>query len=504
MQEPLMSQPRHSKPRIAWLVSVSFVLGIASTLLLGHMWTGVQDSGTPGITTVANPNDYLHHRYLDIAGIRNAAKKFVDSLSAAGRKRLYYPDPSLQEKQWELCTIVQQCLTPKYGLAMGDMTPLSRGLFFNVLAKTLSDEGYKRLMVQQLSNLLLGEMQDWAVHCDGECAEMNDPSGQLPIHKFDDPPHRVLDVSKQTCMDYANKEGRHMLWVCKESPRMIHHGNINTSSGRYFLGNIFNEPMIHARNDHFDFVEVYGSLEEGAPFGFRFSGHHYDISFRFYTNGTVDDYPVFIGHNPLVVPLKSPPPPTEGPFSRHFYQWRNMAGIDQFPDVVARLLLVSDQLTVNEYVPLNQFDSTPETGGLTLKNGKTIEDVAHLKLDSIPMERFETIWALVHYTLECARGVRSYDYEREQFHREGRMLWTTFVNPDSSKADITKHLPRDMMEMRSSRSFLYIQVETDEFLYFALMNTLFTLVVENEPSNHLHSIVIRKSQLKAWTNKHGR
>ena len=60
---------------------------------------------------------------------------------------------------------------------------------------------------------------------------------------------------------------------------MLHHANINTSNGRYYLGNVFNEPIIHARNNMYDYVAVYGSLAPGKPFGFRYTGHHFDLSF---------------------------------------------------------------------------------------------------------------------------------------------------------------------------------------------------------------------------------
>ena len=54
-------------------------------------------------------------------------------------------------------------------------------------------------------------------------------------------------------------------------------------------------------------MSVYGSLEDGEPFGFRFSGHHFDLSFQFDADGRVTDLPVFLGHNPLLVPRDSPP-----------------------------------------------------------------------------------------------------------------------------------------------------------------------------------------------------
>ena len=79
---------------------------------------------------------------------------------------------------------------------------------------------------------------------------------------------------------------------------------------RYYLGNVFNEPIIHARNNMYDYVAVYGSLAPGKPFGFRYTGHHFDLSFMFDGAGGVTDLPVFLGHNPLVVPRASPPTPS--------------------------------------------------------------------------------------------------------------------------------------------------------------------------------------------------
>ena len=41
-----------------------------------------------------------------------------------------------------------------------------------------------------------------------------------------------------------------------------------------------------------------------------------------------------------------------------------------------------------------------------------------------------------------------------------------------------------------------MQVETEELLYFVLVNSLFSLMLETEPSNHWHSILIPKAYLK--------
>ena len=50
-------------------------------------------------------------------------------------------------------------------------------------------------------------------------------------------------------------------------------------------------------------------------------------------------------------------------------------------------------------------------------------------------------------------------------------------------------------ELARSRTFFYVRVETDELLYFGMINSLFSLMLENEPSNHLHSILIPKAYL---------
>ena len=90
---------------------------------------------------------------------------------------------------------------------------------------------------------------------------------------------------------------------------MIHVTDIDMVSDRYKLGNVWEEPRIHARNAWHNFFSVYGDLEpNGASFGMRLSGHHTDINYRWDDNGKlVQDTPVFLGHNPFVVPPTTPP-----------------------------------------------------------------------------------------------------------------------------------------------------------------------------------------------------
>ena len=234
---------------------------------------------------------------------------------------------------------------------------------------------------------------------------------------------------------------------------------------------------------------MYGSLEPGQPFGFRYSGHHFDLSFRVDADGNVDDLPTFIGHNPLVVPRTSPPSNND---HEDYVQWHNMAGFPQFPDAVRVTLKVAHLLHPSSYVPLHKFASTPSTGGLTLSDGKDITEGPHLHLSEADDATFEAIWALIDYTLEFARGGRARP-EKATFRKEGRLVWTTPVY--KGETDLKHHLPQTADDLVNKRAFFYVRVETDEYLYFGMINSLFTLVLENEPSNHLHSIIIPKSYL---------
>lgn len=169
---------------------------------------------------------------IDVDATRLAAKAFVASLGEDIKGQTYYPDAKLQVPQWQICTIVQQCLKPKYGLAAGLLAPASRTKFYDLLALVLSDESYKRINVQQLSNLLLGEMQQWAVECDGHCEELNDPTGLLPNHLLleDRLESKALggDVTLAQCAE-LNSNGRKTFWSCNRPPRMLHHGNIDSN-----------------------------------------------------------------------------------------------------------------------------------------------------------------------------------------------------------------------------------------------------------------------------------
>jgi hypothetical protein len=152
------------------------------------------------------------------------------------------------------------------------------------------------------------------------------------------------------------------------------------------------------------------------------------------------------------------------------------------------------------YVPLKEWDSTPATGGLSLKGGRDMTEAAHVDMASLGESDFEALWALIDYTLEFARGARARP-EKGTFRKEGRLCWTTAVHGEHQGHDSQghvgsrAHVPRASEDLMRQRTFIYIRAETDELLYFGMINSLFTLVLEQEPSNHLHTILIPKRYL---------
>eukprot|EP00966_Prymnesium_polylepis_P118380 2737421-Prymnesium_polylepis.1 len=53
------------------------------------------------------------------------------------------------------------------------------------------------------------------------------------------------------------------------------------------------------------------------------------------------DFPVFLGHNPLIVPRRSPP--IVGGHE-DYLQWRNSAGVPQFPDAATAMFKAAELL----------------------------------------------------------------------------------------------------------------------------------------------------------------
>jgi len=443
---------------------------------------------------------------IDTEAVRSILAAFVKSLpddeshhNGSQISRGYHPDAD-QEAEWHLCTIVSQCLEPDFILSLHDMSGMSRSLVYKALSRVMSQESFNMLQLQQHSNMLLGEMQDWATTCDGECHELDDPQGLLnPVIGGIKNPSTKLDVDYDTCATFRTIDKRFTYWRCNDEPRFFAHGQIDTATGNYFLGDIFNEPHIHGRNSAYDFFAAYGDMNEnGGGFGLRFSGHHTDLNFEWNDAGElIRDTPVFLGHNPLTVPQTTPPLERD-PDDRanihdqgdHYLMWQNMAGVVQFQEGVDTVIDVANVLldkAPGSYLLLENWLSTGHFGTLSLKEGD-VTDYDYADLSTMDMETFETIWAMIKYTLKFSRGHQPTGDVHDLFRSQGKALWTSFHPEDEG-------LPLTDEDLRSNLNFIFLHIETDEWRYFVLANQLFVVVSETEPSNHLHSMLIEKKFL---------
>jgi len=430
--------------------------------------------------------------------VRAELRKFVESLEdGLQKKRGYHPNIDNQVTEWHTCTIVSQCLDPTFILSMGRMSSASRGHVYRSMSKAMSQESFNMLQLQQLSNMLLGEMQDWGTVCPGECRELYDPDGLL------EPVVRSSLADQSDLVPFTNyaqcgnlRATSKTFWYCKDEPRMVHQANINVTNGKYILGDIWNEPHIHGRNSFYDFFAAYGDLKEnGGAFGLRFSGHHIDLNYQWNDKGELvnDDMPVFLGHNPLIVPEVTPPLLREhndkANDNYHPLMWTNMAGTAQFAESVNLVVKISNFLLKSapgSFVSLDNWRSTGSSGSLSLNEGLSISDFDVFDLSIATDNDFQIMWNIVDYTLKFAHGHKSTKKQRDLFRREGKAIWTSTSPPETN-------LPLTDEDLRSNMNFINLRIETDDYLFFVMINQMYVVVSENEPTNHLHSIYVKKS-----------
>merc|ERR1740124_2074711 len=221
-----------------------------------------------------------------------------------------------------------------------------------------------------------------------------------------------------------------------------------------------------------------------------------DLNYMWDEDGMlVQDFPVFLGHNPLIVP-ETTPPMERDPFEKedavHFYDplmWNNMAGVAQFAEGVQLVLDCARELLLNaptSYVPLTNWVSRGYIGALQFAGDKAITDFDFVDLLHVSDETFSKYWSMIEYTLKFARGDGLTDAEERIFRSEGKAVWTTSTPPEEG-------LPLTEEDLRSNLNFLNLRIETDELLFFVMVNQLYTVISENEPTNHLHSILIKKN-----------
>ena len=317
----VVSSDQHRRVRTGRKTSDADTLEVFWAQELRMIGSMVSDSDSDDTNSSASDEQQScpsHHKPIDVESVRAALKRYVNSLDDSDDiqpsrlARGYHAKAEDQETNYNICTVVQQCLDPPFILSLGSMSSETRGLAYKAVSKATSQESFNMLQLQQHSNLLLGEMQDWATTCPGTCRMLDNPDGLLESvpagsGSLTNQSTEVPSASYEVCKD-KREGGENTFWYCNDEPRMVHNANIDVTTGQYLMGNAFGQPHTHGRNSQYDYFAAYGDLEEnGGAFGLRFSGHHIDLNFEWNDEGElVNDLPVFLGHNPLIVPSVAP------------------------------------------------------------------------------------------------------------------------------------------------------------------------------------------------------
>ena len=441
---------------------------------------------------------------IDVAEIRLLLQHFVSELTDAQREHAYYADASLQPQQWLLCTIVQNCLDAEFGISAASLSSKARSLFFRMLSQAMPAEAYTTLLEQIQANLVLGQYQMWASTCPGLCKRV--PNAPVPnvvggfayIRDLDDATGIPNITDFFNCSAEFDRS-RDTTWVCNEAPLQLY-GNLNTSDGEFLLNNIFYENMVHWRSSEAEFVSVYGAIIGKGQFGFRYSGHHFDVSYTFHEDGSIDDLPWFLGHNPVHVFKDVPPEVRHTSDIDHgdvtYDLWANLRGVILFPTAVNNVLDFSNNfLPASAFVPLNEFDTRADLGLLVLKGGRQLMNAADVpngnavNLSSVSNDEFQIVWKMVTESeseeSELGSSFRSARKRmaRDEFRSTGRLMWTSFDRLS---------VPTSYEKLESQHTMLYVQIETPNYFYYMWVNLLFTFVAANEPSNHIHAMFAPK------------
>jgi hypothetical protein len=466
------------------LTLVALAFFVITTLLFAGLFGWAQNNSNNSEGTEEVPST------IDVERARDLLHKFRLDLNPAYLNRTYYPNATLQESQWLVCTIVEQCIVPTVGLAVSLLTPLQKGALFDVLAEVMTIQAYQMLLQQEQANLILGQYQEYATTCQGTCKALLETTAFALWNNS--MLHDDGGFTYNTCQGANNNStSLNATWVCEGVPLGLY-GNLNTSEPNvdqaYAINDLFTENMVHPRGDIATYVSVYGSLSGTGPFGLRYSGHHLDLNIRFLEDGTIDSLPAFIGHNPIsVLPLV--PNNTQSEVGNDV--WTNLRGVTLFPQSAKLFYQVFDQvLPVTAFIPLSNFESTPGTGGLTLQNGLDLmnsTDVPNaLALSDLDDRTFDTLWELLTYIRTLIKPNPDVTTLFDEFRANGRLIWTSFSETD---------VPTSAREVISNFGNYYILVETQDHLCFCIVNQMFTFATRDYPSNHFHSLFIPKSYL---------
>ena len=377
----------------------------------------------------------------------NTGKEYLSKLLNSVKKRkmpvdILEKNVNEQYKQWEICSLLEQCLlssppsqkNKNNGLPLIYLNNDEKFWLFRALYYFLPLEGFSFVLENISSSEILDEIQ---IYGQGTTEGLMTENDNL----------NVVGISTPVFGD-------------DNDPNLI--------SG-YVQGNITNQYSVHPRGLINKFIKVFGDLKSNH-WGFRYSGHHFDINFQI-NNNFIKFLPVFRGYNPIKVPVG--PPINQ---DHHQYQhatfsslWSQSSGIDRAPVVsIAIENLTKDN--IHDKILLNTKFNT----GVSSIDGFIGTTNEGLK-DFLPKNKFnrniytfdshikQDIWNLIKTTLDIVTN--DYNHIKNNILNNGQFGWV----------------------YNKEQVFTYFRIESDEYLFQASLNKEYTVTPSSSGALHYHS-----------------
>jgi len=384
----------------------------------------------------------------------NTGKEYLSKLLKSVKKRkmpvdILEKDVNKQYKQWEICSLLEQCLlssppsqkNKNNGLPLTYLNDDEKFWLFRALYYFLPLEGFSYLLENISSSEILDEIQIY-----GQGTE----DGLMT-----DTDH--LNVTDTSYPIFGDKNNPHLVTGYRE-------------------GHITTEYSIHPRGLINKFIKIFGDLNSNH-YGFRYSGHHFDINIQV-NNGSIKCLPVFKGYNPLKVPVG----PTINQ-DHHQYKhatfsslWSQSSGIDRAP-----MISIAIENLTKDNLPNKRLLNTKYNTGYSASGEGTNIDDGFIGLTKEGIEHFlpknkwkrniytfnssskQDIWNLVRSTLDIV--TKDYNHIKNDILNNGQFGW--FYN--------------------EAQKFTYFRIESDKYSFQSLLNKEFSVHPKSSGALHYHS-----------------
>lgn len=386
-------------------------------------------------------------------------KKLIDSVNNSNTTKpvkLVEEDISKQYKQWELCSILEQCLldplkinnkNKNNGLPLIYLSTNEKFLLFRALYYYLPLEGYSFLLENIGSSEILDEMQIYGRN--------------VILSKIKDTDNLNVTDIQVPCFNN----------ICSSTK--------NNTIGHYDMCSnyLLQEYSYHPRGLVNKFIKIYGDINS-KNYGFRYSGHHFDINIQI-NNNKINVLPVFRGYMPIIVP--------DGPHidqSHHKHAtftsfWSQNSGIDRSPMVNIAI----EQLTVdlsniqNKHIQLNSDIATGIADndgfiGMTVLGQKSFlpKNIKNRNIHTFNDEQKTHIWNLVKTSLDIVTN--NYESIKHDIINNGEFGWSYFPTVE----------------------FTYFRIETDKYLSQSMLGKEYSVQPIKSRGVHYHSRFCEKRE----------